>query len=268
MTAGVQASVAAIFVHGFYGHSEQTWFQFQTIIDSASSSGILSWWTTCDAYFYSYDSKRQFGPNASQLLGFIENVFPNPNWDALGAAGVEYLARRYKTLILIGHSEGAVLVRSAILRHVQANSQPPGHSIPENPILDAHLRLFAPAIWGSLVSGWKGILLRSPILGDLLEPYLHSVPAYQQLKHDSPLLTEIRRRTVELAKDLPSVRALRARNVFGANDDCVCMEALETDPPAVYEQGRTHIDICKPNDEYLMPLSFVRHDETDIAVAS
>ena len=270
LATGVEARVAAIFVHGFSGHPEKTWLQFQTLMDSAGKkSGILSWWATCDAYFYSYDSSRQIGPNTADLLDFIGAVFPSPNWGKTGANGIGELVRRYDSLVLVGHSEGAVMVRSAILRHIQANGQQRNAASRHGTILDAHLRLFAPAIWGALISGWKGVLLRSLVLGDLVESCLHYSPAYQQLAHESQFLREIRERTVSLAKAHPDIRALRARNVFGAGDTCVCMEALETDPPAVYEPNRTHASICKPSNEYLMPLSFVRHDdEATVAVAS
>jgi len=269
MATGVEARVAAVFVHGFYGHPEKTWLQFQTLMDTVGSSDILSWWATYDAYFYSYDSTRQIGPNTADLLDFIHAVFPVPNWSNIRADGIEELARRYDSLVLIGHSEGAVMIRSAILRHIQASAQERSARLPRKDMLDAHLRLFAPALWGALITGWKGVLLRSPILGDLLESCLYYSPAYQQLTRNSPFLNEVRQRTIELAKKHPGIRALRAKNVFGAVDTCVCMEALETDPPAVYEPECTHASICKPRGDYLMPLAFVRHeDETTVAVAS
>jgi hypothetical protein len=269
MATGVDARVAAIFVHGFYGHPEKTWLQFQTLMDSVGSSGIFSWWGNYDAYFYSYDSRRQIGPNTADLLDFIGSVFPIPRWNRIQANGIEELVRRYDALVLVGHSEGAVMIRSAVLRLIQANAKERSAPLPHDGILDAHLRLFAPALWGALISGWKGVLLRSPILGDLVESCLRYSSAYQQLAHDSPFLDEIRQRTVDLAKSHPDIRALRAKNVFGAGDTCVCMEGLETDPPAAYEPNCTHASICKPSSDYLMPLAFVRHDdETAVAVAS
>ncbi len=84
MATDVQATVAAVFVHGFYGHCEKTWFQFQTLMDSVESSGMFPWWRTYDAYFYSYDSNGQIGPNTSYLLDFIKGVFPAPSWNAMG----------------------------------------------------------------------------------------------------------------------------------------------------------------------------------------
>jgi hypothetical protein len=273
LATGTEASVAVIFVHGFGihgfgGHPEKTWLQFQTLMDSVEGSRMFPWWTTYDAYFYSYDSKRQIGPNTADLLNFIDGVFPVPRWKKIGASGIEELVRRYGSLVLVGHSEGGVLIRSAILRHIQANGEEHNRRLPHD-ILDAHLRLFAPALWGALISGWKGVLLRSSILRDLVQPYLCQSPAYQQLAQNSPLLDEIRRRTVDLAKKNPDIRGLRAKNVFGVDDEFVCMEALETDPPALYEPNCTHESVCKPSNRYLTPLAFVRHDdETTIAIAS
>jgi hypothetical protein len=216
-----------------------------------------------------YDSEGQIGPNAASLLGFIRDVYPVPNWRKLGADG-DLAARKYRSLILVGHSEGGVLIRSAILRRAQElDAKRLGRGqIEADPVLNANVRLFAPAFWGSLLSGYAGLLLRTPGLGYLVESRLRKAPAYKQLAGDSPLLTEIRNRTVAKAKEYPDARAFRARNLFGEDDEIVTAESLETDSVAEYEEGQNHVSICKPTPRYLKPLTFVREDDYPVAIAS
>jgi hypothetical protein len=273
LTGAASARGVAIFVHGFSGCPEKTWVQFQTLIDSVTTT--MPWWGDYDAFFYGYNSRNQIGPNAASLLEFICNVYPSPRWKELGAdSGLA--PRKYAQLILVGHSEGGVLIRASILRRAQAlgasgsvpDKQAVGIDIDKDKILRANVRLFAPAFWGLLMSGYKGLLLRTPILSDLVEPLLHTSAAYKQLSAASPILSELRNRTITLAERYPDLRAFRARNLFGKRETVVSSEALATDPPAEYEEGHNHVSICKPTRRYLRPLTFVRDDEYVVAVAS
>lgn len=261
LTDSPLAETAVIFVHGFLGCPEKTWIQFQTLMDSHAST--IPWWTTCDTFFYAYKSLRQIGPNAAALLEFISWTYPVPKWIDLGA-GADLADRRYSSLVLVGHSEGAVIVRWAMMRRAQLHtSRKPdlvATRLREDDVLRANLKLFAPACWGALLSGFPGLLLRAPVLGNLLRPILYTSAAYEQLSATSPLLNEIRTRTVLLAEKYPTVKAFRARNLFGQRDGVVSAEALATDPPAEYEPGHSHVSICKPTRKYLKPLTFVGSD--------
>jgi hypothetical protein len=275
LTSSASARAVVVFVHGFCGCPEKTWVQFQTLADGVTTT--MPWWDGYDAFFYSYNSRAQIGPNAASLLDFICNVYPSPNWGALGT-DPSLATRKYKELILVGHSEGAVLIRMAILRRAQSfgwgehgfDGRVTGirDELREDKILRANLRLFAPAFWGSLISGYKGLLLRTPVLRDLIEPLLHTSAAYKQLSATSPLLMDLRDRTVALADKYPDLRAFRAKNLFGSRDATISAEALATDPPAEYEPEHNHVSICKPTLGYLRPLTFVKDDEYIIAVAS
>jgi pimeloyl-ACP methyl ester carboxylesterase len=266
LTDGGSAKTAVIFVHGFWGCPEKTWIQFQTLMDTAQHGA--PWWAAHDAFFYAYDSEAQLGPNVASLLSFIGSVYPIPQWSKLGGDR-DLVARKYKTLILVGHSEGGVLIRAAILRRIQElEGKHWGHDeIQSDPILKANLRLFAPAFWGSLFSGYAGVLLRVPVFRTMVESRLHKSAAYKQLAGESPLLQDLRDRTVRKAKEYPAMKALRAWNLFPEKDKIVTAEALEIDPPAEFEKGQTHSSICKPNPKYLKPLTFVRDDDDVIAVA-
>jgi pimeloyl-ACP methyl ester carboxylesterase len=264
LTDPSSANVAVIFVHGFWGCPEKTWIQFQTLMDAAQQG--MPWWVHHDAFFYSYASEKQIGPNVASLLDFIRNVYPVPKWRELGTED-ELAPRTYKSLILVGHSEGGVLIRGAILRRAQElEGRGVEHKdIEVDTILRANLRLFAPAVWGALLSGYTALLLRTPVLGRLVESRLQRSAAYKQLASDSPLLNDIRSRTVNKAKEYTTAKAFRARNLFPLDDEIVTAEALETDLPAEFEERQTHSSICKPTPRYLKPLTFVKDEDYALA---
>src|SRR5256885_12791946 len=97
---GQSCGTAIVYVHGFWRHSETTWWQFQTLPDRLADP----WWHCCDFYFYSYKSAAaQLWPNISSLSSFLGNVFPRPDWLHLGRTADGPL-RNYKQLVLVGHS--------------------------------------------------------------------------------------------------------------------------------------------------------------------
>jgi pimeloyl-ACP methyl ester carboxylesterase len=257
LTGDGSCSTAIVFVHGFWGHSEKTWLQFQTLPDRLNDS----WWRACDLIFYSYDSAgTQIWPNVSSLGTFLRGVFPSPDWRRLGASA-SGPARRYSNLVLVGHSEGAVLVRGAVLERARLYSVGSSATVQEgmrdDGLLHADLCLFAPALFGALICGWKGVLLKSPVLGGLVECCLNKSPAYKQLQSDSTVLQQIRAETEDLARRFPDLTALRARNLFGRRDTVASICPLPTDIRSEYEAGKDHGSVCKPSTDYLRPLTFV-----------
>jgi pimeloyl-ACP methyl ester carboxylesterase len=260
LTDDDSCNTAIVFVHGFWGHSEKTWWQFQTLPDRLNDP----WWHSCDLIFYSYDSTgAQIWPNISALGKFLHNVFPAPAWKHLGSS-IPGPGRTYRNIVLVGHSEGAVLVRGAVLERSRLHLQPPprpqsvgAKKMQDDRLLHADLCLFAPALFGALICGWKGVLLKSPVLGSLVEAYLNKSPAYKQLQSDSPVLRQIRSETEDLARDFPELTAFRARNYFGNNDSVASICSLPTDLQSEYETGKNHVSVCKPSMSYLRPLTFI-----------
>src|SRR5207248_7537655 len=139
-------NTAIVFVHGFGGNSEKTWWQFQTLPDRLADT----WWHFCDFYFYSYDSTgMQIWPNVSALNVFMKRVFPKPDWRNLGAitSGPE---KKYTHLVAVAHSEGAVLVRGAVVERAMSYAT----RSPSTSVFQAELRMFAPAMFGAMICGW------------------------------------------------------------------------------------------------------------------
>lgn len=116
---------AIIFVHGFRGSPDQTWSQFE-LIDRFSNE---QFWTRSDLFFYGYDSvNTPLLFSAAKFLKFLQSVFPAPPRSLFFRARPESMlfladtpgarirtnASAYSRLILVAHSEGAVVVRRSL----------------------------------------------------------------------------------------------------------------------------------------------------------
>ena len=220
---------AVVFVHGCSGSAKSTWTDFYSLIDDPLTS---DWWETRDVYFYHYrwDSVfRQISRNASSVLGFLRMLFPSPPrklFEAREALRGEFA---YSELTLVGHSEGGLLLRKAILQVASADqrlrpfhqSYNPG-SPPPQPQAEgleiAHLRLFAPAIAGEALTGFLGILANLPIIGALT----HSSAAKKTMAPAGGPVTVTREETTRHAANLnmPCFRA----HILWADKDSVIVE--------------------------------------------
>lgn len=107
------ADTAVVFVHGFAGDSSTTWAQFESLMDAKASA--YDWWAGYDAFFYKYPSiNLPIAVNGHDLLKFIKTVFPSPDSSMLHDIR-ESPWVPYKNLVLVGHSEGAVVIRRALV---------------------------------------------------------------------------------------------------------------------------------------------------------
>jgi hypothetical protein len=119
---------AVVFVHGFLGNPIKTWMHFQTLVDTVEDE--IASWRACDLYFYGYRSVADpIDRNAQLLAEFLHHVFPRPNSEWLESLldqhpdriGLELdrvclrdVSHPYSKLILVGHSEGGLILRRAI----------------------------------------------------------------------------------------------------------------------------------------------------------
>lgn len=173
---------AAVFVHGFRGDEERTWRDFQTMIDE--DQGFASW----DAYFVGYPSTReQIAATAYKLTKLINEIFPQAPPQIferhVDYASVEVKIRKnvspYSHLILIGHSQGGVVIRKAVLE--ESRDALRDGTVQDSPICGADLALFAPALFGMFLSGWKGFLSATSAW-KLIGPILTGSPSFKELQ--------------------------------------------------------------------------------------
>ncbi len=274
---------AVFFIHGFHGHSKKTWIDFQGLVDVFTQS--YPWWSSSDLFFFAYDSVQQsMAVSTDQLREFVEHLFPN----IIPRQGLNQ-ARKYQKLVLVGHSEGAILIRRLVLNFFEEynslvsklpfNSQ--GHSTligkvvqKPNPddrfsflefVLRAELRLFAPAIMGAVQSGLLGAALSLPGIGAVVRSLITASPARNEMQPDTVIMQSICRNTEEFANRFPAASALRALVLWGAVDSVVQIGEYACDRSVGRLKNHNHTSICKPTMSYRYPLKFVRHESVDAA---
>jgi pimeloyl-ACP methyl ester carboxylesterase len=221
-----------IFVHGFLGGSRDTWGRFP-VYASIYKDG--------DNIYYQYKSFRNsIVSNAEDLLSFLI---------ALEARG-DLRTEKYAHLILIGHSEGAVVLRQALLLMKDRN-------LPASLflfLLNARVRLFAPAHFGFSPTGLFGLLFYLG-LANTARACLRFSRGYVEM-HERTLLMNIQSQTERLqTQGLKGCYVARA--VFGRHEDIVVRAVYHSDIEEKEQPGEDHTTICKPRSDYGFPITFV-----------
>jgi pimeloyl-ACP methyl ester carboxylesterase len=249
-----------IFVHGWGGSPEATWFRFQELVDDQSDQSLFGWWRETDLYFYSYESRRfSISEHTERFLRFLDQVYPKRLTSLV--SGNELEEHTYTELVLVGHSLGAVVLREGVLDRAAVALAPQRASAQSAAILDAQLRLFAPAMHGAKPSGFLGLayhLLREiREIKPWIEAAAESQTIVRQLKSESDKLTRLRTDTEELAAKT-SFRALVADVVYGEKEHIVERDKFRLDRINLPLAKRDHRSVCKPDTDYREPLKFVK----------
>jgi pimeloyl-ACP methyl ester carboxylesterase len=260
LSCGAEPARAVVFVHGWGGSPVSTWYRFQEVVDHLQSADALAWWSVADLFFYRYESRRfSIAEHAEAFLRFLDQVFPVPS--LLASVGESQLMlRKYNELYLVGHSLGGVVIRESILDRAAKATVTVREIEGSTALLDARLRLFAPAMHGVKPSGWFGLAYH--LLREIreVEPWfkaaMESQTIVRQLMSDSDKIARLRARTEELARTTRHP-ALIATVVYGEDEHIVERDKYELDDIEVPVPGRDHRSICKPDDQYRNPLNFV-----------
>jgi pimeloyl-ACP methyl ester carboxylesterase len=262
LAPGTDVDTVAIFVHGFGGKPTSTWTDFQRLVDEYSEK--YPWWKTVDMFFYAYDSiHTPIRANAKFIENFVEDV-----WSGLSSESSPEGGHKYKSLVLVGHSEGGVIIRRLVLDRYESIKQTIGQAFPEEDaetrtaklnaaleadfILSSHLRLFAPACLGTNFSSWVGFLTSfSTFVAALTATSL----VRNELLPTSPVLLALKDGTEKAHAESPNVSALYTRPIFGIPDQVVISDSYRGEKPW-WDKGHDHFTICKPNYLHLRPLEF------------
>jgi hypothetical protein len=240
------------------------------IDDSAST---VEHFGKSDLYFFQYESKNErINGSTDRLLNFLDALILNHEekhfLEDIGPVQIRFSAaerqrieqmsvlparRRYKQLVLVGHSEGGVVVRNAVIKRFKSRSIRFTHPRQWKVVMNAHLSLFAPAIAGFAPAGFLGIVMKMPLIGSVVHAFLSRRAGYQDLSGND-FLEDLKLKT-EMAAQRSPHRALRADILWAYGDDIVHPTKYEEDTEEFVESDHTHI--CKPRLEYDHPLQFV-----------
>lgn len=254
---------AVVFVHGFNGSARDTWTDFLSLVDD---EGAGRWWELSDIFFFDYKRASVFSQlinNTLEVYRFIHSVFPQP-FD-LFKTNNPFRDKdfQYRELFLVGHSEGGLLLRKAVIEAAQRDpavqiflqASKFGKVDPPEPtgLLLAKLRLFAPALGGEMLTGIYGVTASLPIISNALS----SSAAKQGMSPSSAAVTEARRQTDHYAYSLP-FECFRAHIVWAEEDLIISAEKYERDRHGLsFPSGTSHTSVCKPTWNYSLPLDFV-----------
>lgn len=281
---------AIFFVHGFNGHPRNTWIDFHGLIDVFVQS--YPHWGRSDAYFFSYPSVYQhLVKSADDFCRFLKKYYPRPRAPWIGRdqwPSLRHGKTTYTKLVLVGHSEGAVVIRLCISDVVKeyvlavgmCQEDPRGHdtlvgskistedrhsiTVAEG-ILQGELRLFAPAIMGAVQSRLIGTLTGWPGIGAFVRTFLQSSPARNEMQPETLIMRQLIDETVKAADKWKGMTALRALILWGAKDSIVQMGEYKCDTRVGIVPGHDHFSICKPTMAYRKPLGFVQHGSSAAA---
>jgi len=263
-----------VFVHGFWGDATSTWSEFQRLVDDAKTS--FPNLNNSDLLFFDYPSTMwTIEVAAHHLLAFLKSVYPRTDeqqlapvrlsTSILGLESHTLLPRpmplEYKTLTLVGHSMGGVVLRRTILLELehQLDTLRVDGSISADSLLRANLILFAPAHLGFKYSNLADTVSATHwALATLRLLYqIRYAPSYAELTASSPVLDSIRVQSERFAIEFPSATALRAKIIWGAEENIVFMGGYAEDMTRTPVLRRSHMDVCKPSDHYQLPLEVI-----------
>jgi pimeloyl-ACP methyl ester carboxylesterase len=229
-----------VFVHGFKGAAISTW---GTLPDQLCLDPRLA---NYDVIRFGYPSVVQTASESAQELQRLLNKLllgPNPN-EFVNKSIKQYNPYAdprpsgwvYESVVLIGHSLGACVIRRAVLNQLRSGQK----KWPQK----WKLIWFAPAHRGArLFRLWSLVTVGIPVEGiDKIASFI--APVLADLAEDSDFLKELVDQTEELTPTNPD---LRAPLTFWAWKDKVVVNREFATDKTPYENitGVNHISICK-----------------------
>lgn len=234
---------AIIFIHGYNSDPIRAWKCFDEYMPT------LSGFSGYDIYFYGYDAvKSDVNSSAGLFRDFLDIVYDNSS-----SYAPAFIDRDrsfiYEELIIVAHSLGAVIARRALVDSVIENKQW---------TVLIKLLLFAPAHRGAPLIE----LLKQTLDGYLFIKFMWSIkrfksPLIEQLHPGSYTLNKLLEDTKRITEVNPQSCLIAKKVVIAELDNVVSNEPFGDDPLPFTIAGKNHKNVCKPNDDYLFPITFL-----------
>lgn len=254
-------STAIIYVHGFWGSAESTWEDIIYYVDAIENLPFRD----VDLYFFDYPAEQNIViASVRRLKQFISKVYPCPPRELFEADDyhtnpvdpAQIVLRDpepYTRLILVGHSLGGVVIRRLVADVLCSHEDATGEAV-----INAEVRLFAPAHVGFRPAGKMKVAWTSMLIGPLLRMVAYGNRAFEDLKEGCQLLVQLQRETEQKASEYPHLKCLRPFVLWGELEDVVNPGRYDTDLPSRVQTqpGKGHIDICKITEDYRAPAYF------------
>lgn len=220
----------------------------------ASKKQTLEWFEESDILFVNYKSLKNNVKSVSyELRTELRKFYPTPYRPAINSffPAREDTESQYEEIVLVGHSLGGLILRATIVQ-IEENE-------PDNPLLEAKMRLFSPAFSGFKPSGILKFLTTLEF-GDRLLEVIKCFSVMEDLLMNSRIINTVRNKTVQSAQRSPGTPALHPDIAWASNEFVVLCEKYETDPNDHYISNTNHLSVCKPKkDSFLEPFDFVKN---------
>lgn len=239
-----------IFIHGFKGSSKSTWDDFPSLINDYLE------FSKCDVVFYGYDGLHTAAEySALKFKKFLNDMYETPFAfidDDINKFGIRPDEFKYKKIVIVAHSLGAIVTRRALLN---------GKKDKANWIDITRMILFAPAHNGARdIEGLVSSVVTGPF--KLLTTYgKYEFTVLDDLEEDSQTITKIIEETKELLQKGQEGEFTKAAAVVWAeNDKIVRTNTFCADPEPIPVDNKNHISVCKPNSDepYLKPVEILK----------
>ncbi|MBS1828064.1 MAG: hypothetical protein JST93_22330 [Acidobacteria bacterium] len=226
-----------IFIHGYKGQALATWSQFDRLLLTDTR------FQDADCIFYGYDGLRtELIASSAGFFDFLNQICGN-SADFVNPWLPPELQRpakfRYKSVLIVAHSLGAVVTRKALVFAYQ-------QKMPW--LRNVRMALFAPAHMGASIVNLAFEAISSNPLTSLLGIAVRFVsPLIDQLNPDKSTVLPVLRKEIEDARKKGGNSALSASRVFIASrENVVKNDPFPYDPAPIRITG-THTTICKPD---------------------
>jgi hypothetical protein len=244
-------------VHGFGGAGTATWEIFLV--------GTIAEASKADAFFIDYPSKTHSVAFCAALIRtFLFDLVRDPVYRIIQPslpANAPNRARdeRYRRVIIVAHSMGAVITRRAVMDFERLSAI----TFSDDELSKFCLLFFAPAHCGSDIP----LLIASGFGLDGVKPLGLAArkfyPSLRDLEEGSPALIKLaedcRRLREERTQRGLSTYHLCATVYHAQNDRVVSQNDFDHDPPFEPVMGKNHRSICKPKSLlYVDPVEALR----------